>query len=324
MDENRCAICGWPLAASINNGCVRGNCSYRPEPPLTPEQYYDVERASREYGYDFTKRMKPSVAVPGRAVTQERIDEIFRAIEEADQKAIKSEDEKTGFVSFYTFASGVWHKVLALSRQLPASDKAMLETIYQIPGQAGEDAVERVAEALRSAYRVIPHNVVDWDAMARVAVVEMRGVLARWERLLTEACAGSQPSSGHDVCDEVCGLFRVTRDQRDQAWKELAEVRAELAEHKECMGRKEVEALLATKLPCGHPEACAIMHDPQGARMSCGWCEEKKRAERAEADHLLLCRRAQRALSFAWGDARDDATAAYNELRREAERQAGP
>lgn len=54
-DENRCALCGWPLAVNAKDGCVRGNCGYRPEPPLTPDHYYDIDRASREYGIDFAK-----------------------------------------------------------------------------------------------------------------------------------------------------------------------------------------------------------------------------------------------------------------------------
>jgi sulfur relay (sulfurtransferase) complex TusBCD TusD component (DsrE family) len=29
--QNRCACCGWPLAKSANEGCVPGNCSYRPQ-----------------------------------------------------------------------------------------------------------------------------------------------------------------------------------------------------------------------------------------------------------------------------------------------------
>ena len=41
---DRCAVCGWPLAASREDGCVRGDCAYRghPRPP------YDAERAERE------------------------------------------------------------------------------------------------------------------------------------------------------------------------------------------------------------------------------------------------------------------------------------
>lgn len=30
--EERCRICGWPLADSAENGCVEGNCSLRPIP----------------------------------------------------------------------------------------------------------------------------------------------------------------------------------------------------------------------------------------------------------------------------------------------------
>ncbi len=82
----------------------------------------------------------------------------------------------------------------------------------------------------------------------------------------------------HEMVEAIVGLQKDIAERDAQ----IARLRAELDEHKECMGRKEVEALLATKLPCGHPEACAIMHDPQGARMSCGWCEEKKKLRIAQ------------------------------------------
>ncbi len=29
----RCKICGWTLAATVREGCVEGNCSYRPDDP---------------------------------------------------------------------------------------------------------------------------------------------------------------------------------------------------------------------------------------------------------------------------------------------------
>lgn len=42
--ESRCAVCGWPLAERIEDGCTRGNCSYRPRPAVL----YAPERAARE------------------------------------------------------------------------------------------------------------------------------------------------------------------------------------------------------------------------------------------------------------------------------------
>lgn len=45
--KERCAICGWPLADTRENGCVRGNCSMRPVPAVV----VDPERAIAE-GYD--------------------------------------------------------------------------------------------------------------------------------------------------------------------------------------------------------------------------------------------------------------------------------
>jgi hypothetical protein len=35
-DPTRCVVCGWPLAESRKQGCVAGDCSYRPTPG-TPE-----------------------------------------------------------------------------------------------------------------------------------------------------------------------------------------------------------------------------------------------------------------------------------------------
>lgn len=43
-DETRCAVCGWPLAERVDQGCVRGNCSHRPR----PANLYAPERAKRE------------------------------------------------------------------------------------------------------------------------------------------------------------------------------------------------------------------------------------------------------------------------------------
>ena len=45
LDPNRCAVCGWPLATSREEGCVSGSCSLRPR----PERLYDSERALREH-----------------------------------------------------------------------------------------------------------------------------------------------------------------------------------------------------------------------------------------------------------------------------------
>jgi len=52
-DLSRCAICGWPLAATISEGCVRGNCSMRPFPKA--EQYYSPTRATQERSKGFGK-----------------------------------------------------------------------------------------------------------------------------------------------------------------------------------------------------------------------------------------------------------------------------
>lgn len=45
-DPRRCDVCDWPLAASIDDGCVPGNCSYRAREG-TPEHERIVERRRR-------------------------------------------------------------------------------------------------------------------------------------------------------------------------------------------------------------------------------------------------------------------------------------
>jgi len=51
---DRCEVCGWPLKATMEDGCTPGNCSYRPRAG-TPE--YDRTRARRE---ELRKRAAPS------------------------------------------------------------------------------------------------------------------------------------------------------------------------------------------------------------------------------------------------------------------------
>jgi hypothetical protein len=43
-DWDRCAVCGWDLAETIEDGCTRGNCSHRPR----PGRLYSPDRAARE------------------------------------------------------------------------------------------------------------------------------------------------------------------------------------------------------------------------------------------------------------------------------------
>jgi hypothetical protein len=45
LSDDRCAVCGWPLQPTPDQGCTRGNCSQRPP----PEKPYDLARALREH-----------------------------------------------------------------------------------------------------------------------------------------------------------------------------------------------------------------------------------------------------------------------------------
>jgi len=64
LDNNRCAICGWPLAESASRGCVRGDCLMRPIARL----FYDPARVKEEYGEHAPKELDPYVPPPYRIV----------------------------------------------------------------------------------------------------------------------------------------------------------------------------------------------------------------------------------------------------------------
>jgi hypothetical protein len=73
-DDSRCAVCGWPLAAKVAEGCVRGNCSQRP----LPRPFYDNTRAIREYNGLLTPSApsgEPTCEVCGGAMIREPIEQ---------------------------------------------------------------------------------------------------------------------------------------------------------------------------------------------------------------------------------------------------------
>ena len=54
--EDRCQVCGWPLAATMEEGCVPGNCSMRPKPsPTYAEQLEHAAQVVR----DLENKMQP-------------------------------------------------------------------------------------------------------------------------------------------------------------------------------------------------------------------------------------------------------------------------
>ncbi len=67
-------------------------------------------------------------------------------------------------------------------------------------------------------------------------------------------------------------LYAQMLGNAEQALRHAAKL---LAEHRECMPRADVEEILKSKLPCGHPDACAVSN-ATGSRIRCAWCDEVK------------------------------------------------
>jgi hypothetical protein len=56
-DETRCRICGWPLAASVDQGCVLDSCSLRPLPKTRADgQPWEAERPAGESNQSGSER----------------------------------------------------------------------------------------------------------------------------------------------------------------------------------------------------------------------------------------------------------------------------
>ncbi len=61
-------------------------------------------------------------------------------------------------------------------------------------------------------------------------------------------------------------------------YDEYKQLEEKLAQHDkdECMPRSAVEALMESKLPCGHPNDCGFSPDGKGIHIYCKWCQEIK------------------------------------------------
>jgi hypothetical protein len=59
-DESKCRVCGWPLSIKMEDGCVKGDCAYRPTPksradgqsPFNPTNWNDIRRMEDALGKD--------------------------------------------------------------------------------------------------------------------------------------------------------------------------------------------------------------------------------------------------------------------------------
>ena len=84
----RCAVCGWPLAETRDNGCRPGDCSMRP----LPEQAYDAARANNEYaafwGDSFVKKWKAEQPSPPAGAREHKENEVMKTIRDANGTTI--------------------------------------------------------------------------------------------------------------------------------------------------------------------------------------------------------------------------------------------
>lgn len=62
----RCLICDWPLAQDERDGCVDGNCSYRPQEGS--EEWHRCRRNREALIERRAARLDPEGGIPGRVL----------------------------------------------------------------------------------------------------------------------------------------------------------------------------------------------------------------------------------------------------------------
>lgn len=87
-DVPRCQVCSWPLAESVEAGCVPGNCSYRPEQGTAEHRRIRARRESIAAGRD------PDA------------DESVAVVDELVETALEMIGEHNGRTSLYRHSDG--------------------------------------------------------------------------------------------------------------------------------------------------------------------------------------------------------------------------
>jgi NTP pyrophosphatase (non-canonical NTP hydrolase) len=107
------------------------------------------------------------------------------------------------------------------------------------------------------------------------------------EAKLLAAC-GTEPSAGHDAADEIIGLLRVARGQRDEAWEELRSLRRLRADEEGRRVRPEVLAFAQAM------EVELRENDGKGGWEDCGteWLLHRMTEERRELTEAVKRRHA--------------------------------
>lgn len=127
-EAGRCAVCGWPLMATVDDGCIVGNCSMRPR----PARFHDPERAARDryVASDVDK------ARAARQIAEDRARAAERAFMEAAERACEARAALQD---------------AARDRQVICGPGAFREHMKAIDGaMAGLDAAYRALQAARA------------------------------------------------------------------------------------------------------------------------------------------------------------------------------
>jgi len=238
----RCAVCGWPLAETRDNGCRPGDCSMRP----LPEQAYDAARANNEYaafwGDSFVKKWKAEQPSPPAGARERKENEVMKTIRDANGttmwwgkplagrgEAAEQEQNKAGISA----SSGTTFITSSAPNERPASQ----------PAGARESAEEmwpkwKPAKLGSPNEMAVPRSVVYQFAEAYAKKERERADAAERELKLVDEALARRPAladcksryeSVYKACDTAANMDR----QISSVKCEVESLRTELREMRE-------------------------------------------------------------------------------------------
>lgn len=155
-DESRCAVCGWPLKATIDEGCVRANCSQRPP----PDRKYAPQRFALEQ-----LRFRSARIEVDRDRLQAEADRLRRgwqkAVDLAESRRVQDQKAGDALISAITKRDELADEVERLTRERDEAKTAaqQWEAIATGPHGTARQIVEAIATWLTDDVIAIDSNV---------------------------------------------------------------------------------------------------------------------------------------------------------------------
>ncbi len=203
-ERERCPICGWPLVASVDEGCVPGNCSMRSNGDPDEERRLQVRReaAAAELRHAIAICRAHGRDVVDAGLVQRQDEEIADLREQVDHRSCNAELDECNA------------KIARLRQQLAEAeqDAANVRTVAQTvvsedaddlaelrsdlrAAEAANEALFAEAQRLTSELRSLREQLAAWELSARPRLLGIAPDQLAAVRAVLDAVVHCQPHS---------------------------------------------------------------------------------------------------------------------------------